>query len=87
MHWRETMRPARFLIFDARAAWALLLFIVHIEWWTLFIAITVMSTLLLFERKGLTVAAAMLAIRAWFAGRLRPATPWWKRRKLIDYGA
>jgi len=37
------------------------------------------------ERRGLTVPAAVRAGRAWVAGEVRPAVPWWERRKLIDY--
>ncbi|MBV6632825.1 MAG: IcmT/TraK family protein [Alphaproteobacteria bacterium] len=84
-HWRDTMRPMRFFGIDARATIPLLLFIMHAETWTFMLAVGTATLFTFLERKGLTVPAAIRAGRAWIAGEVRPAVPWWERRHHVDY--
>lgn len=84
-HWRNTFRPARFFLMDARAGVALLLFLLHIRLWTFILAVAVMLTFWWLERIGMNAASAFRAIRAWFAGPLRPARHAHKIRGRIDY--
>ncbi len=86
-HWRNTMKPVRFFVFDARAVFFLLLVLVHFREWTLGVAGVFMGIFWLFERKGLTFAAAARAIRLWFIGKYRPAWIYTRRRKMIDTGS
>lgn len=84
-HWRDTMRPMRFFGIDARATIPLLLFIMHAETWTFMLTVFTATLFTLLERKGLTVPAAVRAGRAWIAGEVRPAVPWWERRYFVDF--
>jgi len=85
-HWRNSMRPVRFFMMDARAAIAFFLFLMHMRVWTLVTAVVVMTIFWILERKGLTFDAAMRALRSWFLGGNRPALLWTRKRRMIDYG-
>ena len=85
-HWRNSMRPVRFLAFDARAAIPLPLLLVYARPSTFILTI---ATLMLFrhlERKGLTFPAAVRSARAWVIGKDRPAWIKAQRKKFIDWG-
>ncbi|MBI1215046.1 MAG: type IV secretion protein IcmT [Alphaproteobacteria bacterium] len=86
-HWRNTMKTVRFFIFDARAGFFVVLVLVHARMWTLMLAILVMSTFYLLERKSLTFPAALRSLRVWLIGSYRPGWIWSRRRKLIDTGS
>lgn len=86
-HWRNTMKPTRFFIFDARAGFFLVLVLVHARLWTLMVMVVFLGIFWIFERKGLSFAAAVRAIRVWFTGRYRPAWVFTRRRKMIDTGS
>jgi hypothetical protein len=73
MPWRDTMRPARFLVFDGRLVFCLLPFFFHISWMFFYLAIGSMVVFWLLERRGLSVPAAMRRARSWLAGPRRPA--------------
>ena len=85
IHWRNTQKPARFFIFDARAFLAILLFLVHARLWTFTLAILVMVVFLFFERRGLTFEASLRALRCWLMGEHRPANHWRAIRHWVDY--
>jgi intracellular multiplication protein IcmT len=86
IHWRNTQKPARFFALDARAFFAILLFLLHARWWTFAIALVVMLVFWILERQGLTFEASLRAFRSWFLGRRRPATSRQNIRRWIDYG-
>lgn len=86
-HWRNTMKPVRFFQFDARSAIFLMLVLVHARLWTLELMIAVMCIFWILERKGLSYAAALRAMRVWFIGYYRPAWIYTRRRKLLDTGS
>ncbi|WP_301100444.1 IcmT/TraK family protein [Propionivibrio sp.] len=86
IHWRNTQKPARFFILDARAFLAFLLFLVHMRLWTLYVVIAVMFFFWLMERFGLTFEASLRAVRSWFLGQNRPANSRRARRRWIDFG-
>jgi intracellular multiplication protein IcmT len=86
IHWRNTQKPARFFVLDARAFLAILLFLLHARLWTLVLAILVMIIFWFFERRGLTFEASLRALRAWVLGRHRPANSRRARRRWTDYG-
>lgn len=83
-HWRETMRPARFFIVDARAAVLIGICMLHFRTWTVALMLFGMVALVLLERKGLTVPAAGRALRAYIAGKRRPHVSWMRRRRMVD---
>jgi intracellular multiplication protein IcmT len=86
IHWRNTQKPARFFVLDARAFLAILLFLVHARLWTFVTAVVVMLAFLFFERRGLTFEASLRALRSWLLGRHRPANHRRATRHWIDYG-
>lgn len=77
-HWRDTARPARFFFVDYRAAFPLLLFLLHIEWWTFFLAVAFTLFLGLIERYGFSVTVFFRFLRATLAGRKKSARAWWR---------
>ena len=85
LHWRNTQKPARFFMLDARAFAAILLFLVHARLWTFVLALVVMALLWLLERRGLTFEASLRALRCWILGEKRPANHRRAARRWIDY--
>jgi len=86
-HWRNTMKPARFFQFDARASFFIILVLVHARLWTFGLMLAVLGIFYLLERRGLTFSAALRSLRLWIIGNNRPAWVYTKRRKLKDTGS
>lgn len=86
-HWRDTMRPARFIMFDARAAFFIVFVLIRLfspyTWGLFFSALTFFYIL---ERFGLTFEAALRRARAWMCGNARPALIWTSNRRMLDLG-
>ncbi len=76
-HWRDSARPARFFVVDAQAAFPLLFFLLHIEWWTFVLAGLAMSFFTALNRFGFSVAVFGRLFRSFLAGKRKGATPWW----------
>jgi intracellular multiplication protein IcmT len=85
-HWRNSMRPVRFMAFDARAALPLPLLLVYARWSTILLTIVTLIVFRYLERKGLTFPAAMRNLRAWVVGKDRPGWPGALRKKFQDLG-
>lgn len=85
-HWRNTARSVRFFAFDARAAAPLLLFILHMQLWTLILAVIVIILFAILERFGLTINLAVRRARVWLIGEDRPALTGVYRREFTDRG-
>lgn len=77
-HWRDSARPARFFIVDARAAFPLLLFLLHIRWWTFILAVVATIFFATLERYGFTVPVFLRWVRTTLAGPRKFSIPWWK---------
>ncbi len=86
IHWRNTQRPVRFFMLDARAFLAILLFLVHERLWTFIIAVLGMMVFWFLERRGLTFESYLRAFRCWIVGTRRPANRRQSTRRWIDYG-
>lgn len=86
-HWRDSMRPARFFMFDARSGLLVAMLLAHPRSYTFLFFILVMIFFYVLERVGLTFEAALRRIRSWLAGTSRPAIIWTARIRMIDYGA
>lgn len=86
VHWRNTQKPARFFMLDARAFVAVLIFLVHARLWTFVLAVLMMVVFWFLERRGLTFEASLRAFRSWILGRYRPANHRRSIRRWIDYG-
>ena len=85
IHWRNTQKPVRFFVLDARAFLAVLFYLVHARIWVLVLALFAMFMFWSFERRGLMFDPAIRSIRCWLLGRHRPANHRRIRRRMIDY--
>jgi intracellular multiplication protein IcmT len=77
-HWRDSARSARFFLVDYRAAFPLVLFLLHIHWWSFIVAIFATFFFALLERYGFTVTVFLRWLRSSLAGPRKIAIPWWK---------
>ena len=83
--WRDTMRPVRFYLFDARL---LVLFVIWIfipSWWTTGLVILAMAVFRMAEARGYRFRAALRAVRARAAGERRALYPE-RLRRFVDFG-
>lgn len=85
-HWRNTMKPVRFFMLDARVAIFFMIFIFHMRVWTFGLFVVVGLFFWFLEKRGLGFGAAMRTFRTWILGRRRPAWLWIRKRKFHDYG-
>lgn len=85
-HWRNTWKPARFFMMDARAGIPLLGASLYIRTWTLLLAAGIVFGFWWMERQGMTFPSAVRAIRCKLTGKLRPAKRRKKIRHPVDYG-
>ena len=84
-YWRESQRPARFLVFDARVVVFMMLAAFHVRFWTvgLLIAAALLSWVL--EGRGVSPDNAVRLVRSWIVGRRRPARGLAEERAYRDY--
>ena len=87
VYWRETMRPAKFLIFDSRAVLVLLPTLMHLRLWTLILAISTMFMFWYFERKGVSADSILRFARARLIGSKRSARGQFEERDAVDFGS
>lgn len=66
--WRDSARSLRLFFFSAYVAIPLLLFLLHIAFWTFGLLVATIVLMVVIERFGFTVPVAVLAARAWCAG-------------------
>ena len=78
-HWRDSARQPKFFMVDARAAFPLVIFILHITLWTFILAIVCMIFFAMLEKFGFTVTIFMRWIKSFIAGPHISADPWWKQ--------
>jgi intracellular multiplication protein IcmT len=76
-HWRDSARPARFFIIDAKAAFPIFLFLLHIKLWTFTLAVIAMLFFTFLNRFGFGVEVFLRSLRSFFAGSKKMAIPWW----------
>ncbi len=78
-HWRDSARATRFFLIDARAAFPLLLFLLHIRLWSFMLALVATIFFAALERYGFTLNVFLRWLRAFFAGPRKISYPWWLR--------
>lgn len=76
-NWRDTARPARFLMLDARVTPVIMLFLLHITWWTFFTMVAVLLFFTGIERYGFSVVTFFRFLRSWIAGKRRISRNLW----------
>ncbi|MFI4918681.1 MAG: IcmT/TraK family protein [Legionellales bacterium] len=77
-HWRDSARSPRFFMVDARAAFPIFLFLMHIRIWTGMLVLVSAVFFAIIEHYGFTVPVFLRWIRAFLAGSVRASRPWWK---------
>ncbi len=77
-HWRDSARSARFFMVDARAAFPLFIFLMHIRWWTAFLVLFSAIFFGVIEHFGFTVPVFLRWLRGLLAGKIITAQPWWR---------
>ena len=84
-NWRDTFKPARFIVLDAKVGVAILVSLLHIRPWTIALALGVTGLFWWLERKGLSFDAALRGARAFLAGKDRPPVKRARLRRRIDH--
>lgn len=77
-HWRDSARSARFFIVDARAAFPIFLFLMHIRVWTGLLVLFTMIFFGVLEHFGFSIPVFGRWIKTFLAGARKMAIPWWK---------
>lgn len=77
-HWRDSARAARFFIVDYRAVFPMLLFLLHIRWWSFILAVLAIGFFTLLERYGFTLIVFLRWSRSFLGGKRKFSRPWWK---------
>lgn len=86
LYWRETHKQPKLLIFDGRLIVLLLAVILHVRIWTIFLAVTAMLILFLFERKGVPADSIIRYLRSSLIGKKRTARGILSERCAVDFG-
>ena len=76
-HWRDSSRTPRFYGIDARATFPLLLFLLHIRWWSFIVAVIATVFFAFLERYGFKVSIFLRWLRNVIAGKRKAARAWW----------
>lgn len=77
-NWRDSARTPRFFSIDARAAFPLLFFLLHIRLWTFILAIIATIFFAALERYGFTLSVFFRLLRNFIVGKRKIAVPWWR---------
>lgn len=75
--WRDSARFPKFFIFDSRAVFPLMVWLLHMKVWTFVLAIIATAFFSLLLRYGFTVSTFLRWLRATIAGKRKAAIPWW----------
>lgn len=76
-HWRDSARTAKFFFVDAKAAFPLFMFLMHIKLWTFILALIFMTFFTVLNRFGYTIEVFLRIFRSMLAGQRKTAIPWW----------
>lgn len=77
-HWRDSARTARFFMVDARAAFPIFFFLVHIRFWTAGLVVVSAIFFYIIEHYGFTVPVFLRWLRSVLAGKIKSSHPWWR---------
>ena len=83
--WRDSMRPVRFYLIDARLLVLVVLWLFLPTWWTTAAMVLAVAALRVAEARGYRLRAALRAVRALTAGR-RAALHARRARRFVDFG-
>lgn len=77
-YWRDSARSPRFFFVDALAAFPLLLLLLHIRWWTFWLAVISVLFFAILERFNFTVPVFLRWARTLISGNVRVSKPAWR---------
>ena len=77
-HWRDSARTARFFVVDARAAFPIFFFLMHIRMWTALLVLVSAVFFGIIEHYGFTVPVFLRWLRSFVAGKNKSSQPWWR---------
>jgi intracellular multiplication protein IcmT len=77
-HWRDSARSPRFFVVDARAAFPIFLFLMHIRVWTGMLVLVSAVFFGILEHYGFTVPIFLRWLRSFFSGPIKASQPWWR---------
>ncbi|MDP3558962.1 MAG: IcmT/TraK family protein [Legionellaceae bacterium] len=77
VHWRDAARHPRFFMVDARAAFPMLLFLLHIRLWTAGLVVLTIVFFGVLEHYGFSVPVFLRWLRSFIAGPVKSSQPWW----------
>ena len=77
-HWRDSARSARFFMVDARAAFPIFIFLLHIRIWTGVLVVVSAIFFGILEHYGFTVPVFLRWLRSFLAGPVKSSQPWWR---------
>jgi len=86
IYWRDSQRPPRFFMFDARAVFPVVIFLFHARLWTFSLAIIIMILFWILERKGLNFTTALRSFRSFLVGSNRPRRSKLEKVEFRDFG-
>ena len=86
VYWRETMKPAKFLIFDSRVVLAIIPVLIHMRLWTFALAVISMFVFWWFDRKNIPADSILRFLRSWLIGKKRSARGLFEERTAIVFG-
>lgn len=76
-HWRDSARPIKFFMWDGRAAFPVVIFFLHIAWWTFFLTAFLIVFFSILNRYGFSPIVFARWFRTLIAGNRKMAVPWW----------
>jgi intracellular multiplication protein IcmT len=77
-HWRDSARSVKFFIWDGKTAFPLVIFLMHMSWWTLGIAIASITFFTVLNYFGYSIDVFFRIVRNWIAGKRKAVIPWWE---------
>jgi hypothetical protein len=78
--YKDVNRKTKFLAFDGRTAFPLLLFMLWPRMTTLYVLMGIVLTFFVLDRRGMPIEMFFRYIRSWLTGGIRTARPWWRKQ-------
>lgn len=77
-YWRDSARVPRFYFIDGKATFPIVLFLIHIRWWTFITVIIAILFFSILERYGFRLKVFLIWARSTIAGKRKMSHPWWR---------
>ncbi|OGO92801.1 MAG: phosphoesterase [Coxiella sp. RIFCSPHIGHO2_12_FULL_42_15] len=77
-HWRDSARTVKFFIWDGKTAFPLLIFLLHMSWITLGIAVGAITFFTILNYFGYRADVFARIVRNFISGSRKAAIPWWE---------